>query len=184
MTGNKTGPARTFEPPARELKKLYQRLSMKQIAEHYGVGETVVWKRLKEHGIELKGFEDGGHRKKPGRIFSDEHRANISKAHLALNRRGENHPNWKGGRTAANLAERKSAKAFQWRREVFRRAGFKCEECGKEQGAHCNQCGQKFHLYAHHTKEWAKHPELRFDPNNGIALCSVCHDRRHGRITE
>ncbi len=182
MTGKKTGPARTFEPPTSELRKLYQTLSMKQIAEHYEVGETVVWKRLKEHGIALKGFESGGHRMKP-RIFSAEHRANLSKAHLALNKRGERHPNWKGGR-AQDLALRKSAEASQWRREVFKHADFRCEECGKKQGAHCKECGERFHLYAHHIKPWAKHPELRFDPNNGVALCSVCHDRSHGRITE
>ena len=44
---------------------------MRQIADTYGVGETVVWKRLKEFGIKLHDYEKGGHRLRPGRIFSE-----------------------------------------------------------------------------------------------------------------
>ena len=53
-------------------------MSMAEIATKYGVGETVVWKRLHEHGIELRDFKN--HRLKPGRIFSEEHRRNISQS--------------------------------------------------------------------------------------------------------
>lgn len=180
----KVGSRREFIVSEDKLKSLYQNNSMKQIARIHGVGETVVWKRLKEYGIKLHGYEDGGHRKKPGRQFSESHRKNLSNALMALDRRGERSVHWKGGKTAGDLAQRKSADATKWRRTVFIRANHKCEECGKKQGERCSCCGMKFHLYAHHIKPWASHPELRFDPDNGIALCSVCHDKSHGRITE
>ena len=66
------GSVRTFTPPREELEADYQSHSMRQIAHKYGVGETVVWKRLKELGIKLHDYEDGGHRLKPGRIFSED----------------------------------------------------------------------------------------------------------------
>jgi hypothetical protein len=29
----------------------------------------------------------------------------------------------------------------------------------------------------HHRMMRAAHPELRFDPNNGVLLCAICHVR-------
>ena len=70
---------------------------MRQIADMYGVGETVVWNRLKEFGIKLHDYENGGHRLRPGRIFSEEHRRKIG---LAMRGRvGPLNRNWKGGKT-------------------------------------------------------------------------------------
>ena len=47
------GPVRSFSPSPDELKSLYKDkgMSMKAIAKHYGVGETVVFKRLSECGL-------------------------------------------------------------------------------------------------------------------------------------
>jgi hypothetical protein len=79
----KRGSVREFAPPKAELEAIYQQHSMREVSRIYGVGETVVWKRLKEYGIKLKDYEDGGHRKKPGRVFSKAHRRNLSKPQLA-----------------------------------------------------------------------------------------------------
>ncbi len=72
------GPRR-FDSPDDELRDLYQRMSMREVAEHYGVGETVVWKRVKEHGITLEGMDSHGHRRKPA-PFTDEHLAKMASA--------------------------------------------------------------------------------------------------------
>ena len=58
-----------------------------------------------------------------------------------------------------------------WRTEVFNRDDFKCQIC--------NQVGGT--LNAHHIKEFAKNPELRFDVDNGITLCESCHKKIHKR---
>lgn len=47
------GPVREFSPSKEELHKLYKKegMSMLAIAKHFGVGETVVFKRLTEFGL-------------------------------------------------------------------------------------------------------------------------------------
>jgi len=39
----------------------------------------------------------------------------------------------------------------------------------------CQQCGQEEKLDACHLIPKKKRPDLRFDPDNGIALCRSCH---------
>jgi len=90
----KKGGRRDFDPPAKDLAELYQSMSMAQIAQKFSVGETVVWERLHEHGIELRDFKN--HRLKPGRIFSQEHRKNLSQS--MRGKVGPLNRNWKGGK--------------------------------------------------------------------------------------
>lgn len=68
---------------------------MKDIAEHYGVGQTVVWSRIHEHGITLEGVGKGGHRKRTGSVLTEEHRKNIAKSYRPQS--GSDNPNWRGG---------------------------------------------------------------------------------------
>ena len=51
-----------------------------------------------------------------------------------------------------------------WRMAVFQRDGYTCR-----------MCGSQTQLEADHIKPWAKHPELRFDIDNGRTLCRPCH---------
>ena len=39
----------------------------------------------------------------------------------------------------------------------------------------CAICSSVNNLHAHHIAPKAKHPELKYDLNNGIALCHTCH---------
>lgn len=174
----KTGPKRSFNPPKEELEALYQEMSGRKIADHYGVGETVVWKRLKEHGIALYGFQSGGHRKKTGREFTRQHRENLSKAHRGR-WAGSKNPNWKGGVHEKNMELRRSGQYRQWKLASRERAGNKCEECGVEHGSVCRCCGTKIGLHVHHIRSFAKNPELRFDPENSRVLCPKCHHCSH-----
>ncbi len=39
----------------------------------------------------------------------------------------------------------------------------------------CVRCDALENLQAHHLKSWKHHPELRYDMENGVALCPLCH---------
>jgi hypothetical protein len=83
---------------------------------------------------------------------------------------GKNHYRWKGGITPKNKVIRKSIEYYQWRNKVFLRDNWTCQDCNKRGGTI---------IHPHHIKSFAKYPELRFDVNNGITLCEICHRKRH-----
>ena len=102
-----------------------------------------------------------------GRVKSEAHRKNM---HVAQSKRsGKNHPWWKGGTTSINERDRKSFESKLWRTKVFERDTYVCQECQMKGGV----------LRAHHIKQWAYYPHLRFDVNNGITLCDNCHNNLH-----
>lgn len=89
---------------------------------------------------------------------------------------GENNPNYIDGKSSERKEGRvRYAKELnQWRRRVYARDGYQCQECGikpRKQGQ----------LNAHHIKHWATHESLRFDINNGITVCIDCHKAIHAR---
>ena len=52
----------------------------------------------------------------------------------------------------------------------------------KQSNNRCNICGDtKSGLIAHHIKPWALYPELKYDPDNGVCLCRICHNKYHER---
>lgn len=65
----------------------------------------------------------------------------------------------------SNSGSRNQHRVAVWRKAVFERDDYTCQECG--------QYG--YTLHAHHLKDWANHPDLRFEVSNGITLCARCH---------
>lgn len=116
---------------------------------------------LKHSGQFKKGYPSAfiGHRHKPESLK----KMRIS----AKNRIGIKANNWQGGKTSKSMALRNSNKYKEWRKEILRRDSYSCIECGQVGGE----------LIVHHIKSFSKYPELRFDINNGITLCCLCHQK-------
>lgn len=72
---------------------------------------------------------------------------------------------WKGGISPLNERIRKSGAYQEWRKSVFERDDYTCQEC-KQRGGE---------LHADHIKQFAYFPELRFVLSNGRTLCVNCH---------
>lgn len=84
-------------------------------------------------------------------------------------RRGDKAANWRGGIAPKNKKIRESTANRKWRRSVLERDNYTCQ--------HCFSVGGR--LQAHHIKEFATHPDLRFDVDNGLTLCKPCHLAHH-----
>jgi len=85
-------------------------------------------------------------------------------------KRGNKHPNWKGGISSENSLLRVSIEYRLWRESVFARDGWLCCKCS-ERGC----------LNAHHIKNFYSNPELRFAIDNGITFCQKCHRKFHNK---
>lgn len=64
---------------------------------------------------------------------------------------------------------RQSPEGKAWTYDVLAKANFTCDKCGQRGGS----------LHAHHLNGFNKFPEQRLDPENGVCLCSNCHDAFH-----
>lgn len=155
-------------------------------------GKTGKWKRKKRQNKIMS-------ERLKGRVFSEEHlkklkealkkrwdegdlmykispirRANKQRRNLiplkdGLSRKKDKNGNWGGGITDKNALIRSSKEYEWWRKRVFERDNYTCQ---------MPKCGlMGCYLNAHHIKTFEKHPELRFDINNGITLCKKCHNK-------
>lgn len=43
----------------------------------------------------------------------------------------------------------------------------------------CQKCSSNTSLIAHHINSWKNFPQERFDMNNGVTLCLICHKNLH-----
>ena len=83
---------------------------------------------------------------------------------------GANHYNWKGGITKERVKIWWSKEYRDWRKSVFEKDNYTCQECGARNGN-----GKDVYLEAHHIKPFAEYPDLRLEITNGITLCKPCH---------
>lgn len=87
--------------------------------------------------------------------------------------KGENHPNWQGGKTGERSLDMISREYKTWRKSVFERDNYTCQYCGDNKGGNLN---------AHHIMPYKDFPKLRKVISNGITLCEKCHIDVHKNI--
>lgn len=100
---------------------------------------------------------------------SKETRAKMSASGIGKRTKEQNH-NWKGGITPHNSKIRHSHEYKQWRKAVFERDNYTCQDCKAR-----SEQGKKVVLNADHKLPFALFPELRFNVSNGRTLCEPCH---------
>lgn len=103
---------------------------------------------------------------------TEEYRTKSSKAKLGeLNPmygvRGEEHPRWNPEYDSeTNVLLRKDVDYVYWRKAVFDRDSYTCVNCKDNSGGN---------LEAHHKNGWHWDVENRYNVDNGVTLCSMCH---------
>lgn len=86
---------------------------------------------------------------------------------------GDNNPRWNPNLTdEARIANRDYSAYLNWREGVFEYFDYTCDLCGDRGGK----------LNAHHIVPYSIDEALRVDPDNGVALCVVCHKKIHSDI--
>ena len=103
----------------------------------------------------------------------------ISKAQM-----GRNNSNWNGGISSLYEIIRACPTSNLWKKAIFTRDNWQCQDCGKFAGGH---------LQAHHIKPFAElleeneivslgqalKTEELWDITNGVTYCEECHMKRH-----
>lgn len=100
--------------------------------------------------------------------YCSHHCANLNTPHYS----GEDNPNWRGGLTSLICKLRTSKRYQEWRKAVFARDYYKCQDCGTR---------HKF-LHAHHIVPLSEDLTKALDLNNGLTLCIDCHQERHPEL--
>jgi hypothetical protein len=81
---------------------------------------------------------------------------------------GEKNPNWNNDSSSQNQRDRTSKENRVWALAVLARDGYSCRRCGCIENLEC-----------HHILNFATHENLRFEVDNGVALCKKCHREFH-----
>jgi len=75
---------------------------------------------------------------------------------------------------------RRDPKHEAWREAVLERDGYQCRWIDPRTKQRCRRRGRK--LNAHHIRERTQRPDLRYDVDNGAALCGQHHDYAHHNV--
>lgn len=109
------------------------------------------------------------------RTLSKEHIEKLSISHISKglgNKNGfkKEHIPWnKGiGNKTSEVKKIRTSKTYkEWRKSVFERDNYICQNCGQIGGR----------LNAHHIKPFSIFPKLRLEMENGKTLCEKCHKK-------
>lgn len=84
---------------------------------------------------------------------------------------GANHPGYKPNLTDEERNRMgRDRKYKSWSLEIKRRDNFTCMLCGDDKGGN---------LVSHHLNGYSDFPEQRYEYDNGVTLCQVCHKGFH-----
>jgi hypothetical protein len=101
--------------------------------------------------------------------YDPSERDDVTRQKISATLQGVTVEEWDGFKETVNALVRKSVEYQEWRKKVFERDGYTCQDCGKK--------GDK--LNAHHILRFSEYPELRLDIDNGVTLCEECHKETH-----
>ena len=100
----------------------------------------------------------------------------------------ENHPNWKGGITFWKKRIWDSKKYKDWRRKVFERDNYTCQNCGEKgylEAHHTKSFTELLKKYNIKSKEEADLCNSLWNIRLGQTLCFKCHNNtKNGRKTK
>ncbi|AKQ08542.1 HNH endonuclease [Bacillus phage PBC2] len=171
-----------------DLYRMYfiENMSLVDIARHYKTTDVTIGNYFKKFEIPvkmgrkkieldieeiLKLYDEGFSCEKISKVFDTtvntiidrvtEHRDLRDTSYYVS---GEKCHLWRGGK--ADEA-RWTAEYREWRKSVFERDGYTCQKCKDDKGGN---------LEAHHILNFSKYKDIRYDINNGITLCKVCHN--------
>lgn len=115
-----------------------------------------------------------------GHSHTTEAKQRIAKANLGRFK-GENGSNWQGGKTSLALLIRNSEPSVTWRKAIFARDNFTCQECGKVGGElqadHLNPFALILRDCDVKTLSDAYACTALWDISNGRTLCVPCHKK-------
>lgn len=146
-----------------------------------GVYSDEVLKKMSDKKIGTIGFWKG-----KNRSFEDKLKMSIGskgkstgKKNSMYGKRGSLAPGWLGGKSRIGAIIRRSFELRDWRRLVFERDNYTCKQCASKRGN--KNDGNEIYLEAHHRIPIRKLVNTKFekfiyDVQNGITLCTKCHD--------
>lgn len=174
--------------------------STTETGERFGITGSAVYYILKKHNIPRRDFRVGNSLKWKDKEFRknqiEKRKGKPSGAlgkswklkHIkkSPNIKGENNPNWKGGKTKTSQLIRSSAEYSFWRKQIFERDNYACQNCGRR-----NKKGDKVIIEADHiypfykiiddfnitSIEEAISCKEFWDVDNGRTLCRECHKK-------
>lgn len=154
VVGHYGAPPRPYTDKA-WLQEQYEVLnkSTHQIADECGVSHGTIIRHLRRNGIRV--------------------RSQAESLRLSGAVSGERNPAWNGGVTPERQRLYKTDNWSDLVKQVLQHDGYRCARCGRTKG------DDDVILHTHHIAAWADYPELRFDPDNLITLCSLCHTWVH-----
>lgn len=165
-------PRRSNRPPKPHQNKEWlereyveRQRSASDIAQECTCTEANILQHLRKFGIPRRNMST---------IRKSKHWGLRGKANGMSGRTGETNPNYTDGSSPERQRLYASGEWKEIVRTVYKRDNYHCVRCGSPHTGTRSLC-------AHHIKPWAGNPSLRFDLDNLITLCRVCHHWVHSR---